>query len=140
MSLINCRLSPEYQHLASLVTDNTLEPIDGDHVVAWVTRRVESFAVSKMQGLFRGHAEGTLIFTIEHDLLHECTVGGRCHPVPAGSFVIINRLGDFRSGPRRTTNASEPEGSLAEASQKEALGTLISRTCWELNAKRRPPQ
>lgn len=56
-----------YPLYVGLSRDNTPEPIDGDHVLAWVTRRVESFTVSKMQGFFRGHAEGTLIFTIEHD-------------------------------------------------------------------------
>jgi hypothetical protein len=41
--------------------------IDGDQVIAWVARQVDSFTVLTTQGFFRGEAEDTLIFTIAHD-------------------------------------------------------------------------
>ena len=45
----------------------TTKTIDGDQVISWVARQVESFTVLTTQGFFRGEAEDTLVFTITDD-------------------------------------------------------------------------
>ena len=46
------------------------EVIDGDQVISWVARQVDSFTVLTTQGFFRGNVEDTLVFTLSHDDQH----------------------------------------------------------------------
>ena len=59
-----------YRLYIGLSPDVTTKTIDGDHVIAWVARQVESFTVLTTKGFFRGDAEDTLVFTIAHDDQH----------------------------------------------------------------------
>ena len=59
-----------YRLYVGLSGDDTQETIDGDQVIAWVARQVDSFTVLTTQGFFRGDEEDTLVFTIAHDDQH----------------------------------------------------------------------
>jgi hypothetical protein len=59
-----------YRLYVGLSSDVKPKTIDGDQVIAWVARQVDSFTVLTTQGFFRGDAEDTLVFTIAHDDQH----------------------------------------------------------------------
>ena len=56
-----------YRLYVGLSSDIKPKTIDGDQVIAWVARQVDSFTVLTTQGFFHGDAEDMLVFTIAHD-------------------------------------------------------------------------
>lgn len=56
-----------YRLYVGLSSDVMPKTIDGDQVISWVARQVDSFTVLTTQGFFRGCAEDTLVFSIAHD-------------------------------------------------------------------------
>jgi hypothetical protein len=59
-----------YRLYVGLSGYDTQEVIDGDQVISWVARQVDSFTVLTTQGFFRGNVEDTLVFTLSHDDQH----------------------------------------------------------------------
>jgi len=53
-----------YRLYAGLSRADSPEPIDGEDVIDWTARQIDSFTVSRTQGVYRGRREETLVITV----------------------------------------------------------------------------